>query len=226
LIIDGLQPEIRTFHARRGRVSVVAETEVARLWPRFGIDEQRDPLDFGILFPGKAATVLEIGFGMGSATVQLAQEEPNVGVLAVDVHVPGIASLIRACEQLDLGNVRIFAGDAVELLRGMIAVDSLAGIRAFFPDPWPKTRHNKRRLVRPDLVSLMADRLLIGGFFHAATDWADYADQMLVVLGAEPQLVNEFAGFAPRPQGRPITGYEAAGIGKGHEIFDVIFRKH
>lgn len=169
--------------------------------------------------------MLELGFGMGEATTAMASANCGVAILAVEVHSPGIISLLRLCEKQEITNIRVAHGDGIVLLADMLAPQSLQGIRAYFPDPWTKARHQKRRLVRPDLVRLAANRLRIGGFFHSATDSQNYAEQMLEVLTAEPMLRNEFKSFAPRPPERPITGYERRGLAQGHEIFDVVFRR-
>lgn len=212
---------IRTFHPRRGRMSPTAKEALLRVWPAIGIEVAGPPLDFGNVFGPDTPVVLELGSGMGEATVEHAQAQPDVGIIAIDVHTPGIASLARECESRSITNVRVAIGDGIELLRDRIAPGSVAGVRAYFPDPWPKARHQKRRLIRPNLVALIASRLSHGGFLHVATDAADYAEQMLDVLDAEPSLRNEFDTFAPRPTDRPITRYEQLGIAKGHEIYDL-----
>ncbi len=173
------------------------------------------------LFAGRPV-VLEIGFGLGHATVEMARAEPGTGIVAVDVHTPGVARLLLEVEQHGLDNVRVVHDDAVELLRERVAESSLAAIRIFFPDPWPKARHHKRRIVRPDLVRLMASRLRPGGVMHCATDWAPYAEVMLEVLTAEPLLRNAYDGPAPRLE-RPLTKFERAGIERGHEVTDLVF---
>jgi tRNA (guanine-N7-)-methyltransferase len=166
--------------------------------------------------------VLEIGFGMGEATLALAVAEPWNGVLAVDVHTPGVGQLLDGIERSGVTNVRVMHGDALEVADQMLQPESLAGIRAFFPDPWPKQRHHKRRLVRPDLVDLLVSRLRPGGFLHCATDWPDYADQMLSVLSEHPLLHNAAGGFADRPPWRPKTRFEQRGERLGHRVFDVV----
>ena len=162
---------------------------------------------------------------MGDATIEMALADPGTGILAAEVHTPGVVALLRDCQSHGVENVRVAHGDGVRLLTEMVSPNSLHGIRAFFPDPWPKARHHKRRLIRPDIVAIAAARLVPGGSFHAATDWADYADQMLAVLEAEPLLRNAYQGFAPRPPARPMTRYERIGRGKGHAIADVVFRR-
>nr|WP_269204736.1 tRNA (guanosine(46)-N7)-methyltransferase TrmB [Motilibacter deserti] len=172
---------------------------------------------------GRAAPlVLEIGFGMGETTAAMADADRDRDVLAVDVHTPGVGALLAEVSARGLSNVRIVSGDAVEVLRHMVAPGALDEVRVFFPDPWPKSRHHKRRLVGPAFAALVAARLRPGGRVHCATDWAPYARQMLAVLSAEPALEVVGGGFAPRPEWRPVTRFEQQGIAKGHEVFDVI----
>lgn len=212
-------PEIRTFHPRRGRMSAAKVDAVARLLPRYGLPD--GPLDPMTLFGGRPVA-LEIGFGLGHATVEMAQADPGTGIVAVDVHTPGVSRLLSAVDELGLDNVRVVHGDAVELMRERVPEGSLDAIRIFFPDPWPKARHHKRRIVRPDLVSLMASRLRVGGVLHTATDWAEYAESMLEVLDAEPLLRNLYDdGPAPRLE-RPLTKFERQGLEKGHEVTDLV----
>ena len=183
--------DIRTFHPRRGRMSAAQLDALDRLLPLHGLPD--GPLEVSALFGGRPV-VLEIGFGLGHATEEMAAADPGTGILAVDVHTPGVARLLLSVERRGLDNVRVVNDDAVDLLRTRVASASLAAIRIFFPDPWPKARHHKRRIVRPDLVALMADRLHPGGVLHCATDWAEYAASMLEVLTAEPLLRNEYDG--------------------------------
>ncbi len=220
--VDTFGP-IRTFHPRRRRMGMTAADAMSRHWPRWGVDITEQPLDLAAAFGANLPVVLELGSGMGEATADLAAAFPNVGILAVDVHTPGIASLMRSCETRNLDNVRVAIGDGTIVLRTMIESESLLGIRAFFPDPWPKARHHKRRLIQPSLVALAASRLQHGGWFHTVTDWANYADQMLTVLSAEPLLQNQYCGFAPRPSWRPESRYERIGLAKGHDVRDLMF---
>jgi tRNA (guanine-N7-)-methyltransferase len=211
--------DIRTFHPRRGRMSDARIEAVATLLPRYGIPD--GPLDLDALFPGRPVA-LEIGFGLGHATLEMALDDDTTGILAVDVHTPGVARLLQEVDDHAVEHVRVVHDDAVDLLRQRIPEASLAAIRIFFPDPWPKARHHKRRIVRPDLVSLMASRLVAGGVLHCATDWAPYAEAMLEVLTAEPLLVNAYDDYAPRLE-RPMTKFERTGIEKGHEVADLVF---
>jgi len=196
---------------------------VARLLPRYGVPE--GTLDLAALFGGRPVA-LEIGFGLGHATLEMAQDDPGTGILAVDVHTPGVSRLLSAVDELGLDNVRVVHGDAVELLRTRVEDATLDAIRIFFPDPWPKARHHKRRIVRPDLVALMASRLKPGGVLHCATDWEPYAEAMREVLDAEPALHDPYAGapydgWAPRLE-RPLTKFERQGVEKGHVVRDLV----
>lgn len=211
--------DIRTFHPRRGRMTDAQRATVDRLLPRYGVPD--GPLDLVTLGAGRPV-VLEIGFGLGHATVEMAQADPGTCIVAVDVHTPGVHRLLVAVESLGLDNVRVVHDDAVALMRDRIPAGSLAGIRAFFPDPWPKARHHKRRLVRPDLVALMASRLRPGSPLHLATDWEPYAEAMIEVLDVEPLLRNAYDGWAPRLE-RPLTKFERQGVDKGHVVRDVVY---
>ncbi|NGO71729.1 tRNA (guanosine(46)-N7)-methyltransferase TrmB [Streptomyces boncukensis] len=220
---------IRSFQPRRSRVTAAQRAALHRLWPRWGFDiDGLHRLDLGELFGDpQLPVVLEIGFGMGEATAQMAADDPETGLLAVDVHTPGQGNLLRLAEEQGLTNVRVGNGDAVILLREMIAPASLAGLRVFFPDPWPKTRHHKRRLIQPAFLDLAAPALRPGALLHCATDWEDYAEQMLDVLTGHPRFENVQAdgGFAPRPAHRPLTRFEGQGLDKGHPVYDLLFRR-
>lgn len=225
---------VRTYHPRNGRVSQRHRAALVRLWPRFGVDVARTPepggaagplLDPAAVFGRRAELVLEIGPGMGDATVAGAAVDPDRDYLAVEVHTPGIANLLALVEEHGLTNVRVARGDALELLRFQIAPDSLAAVHIFFPDPWPKTRHHKRRLIRPDRVALLRSRIRPGGVLHCATDWAGYATAMLETLQADPGLVNTGRPYVTRPAWRPLTKFERLGIEAGRTIFDLVFTR-
>nr|WP_206323849.1 tRNA (guanosine(46)-N7)-methyltransferase TrmB [Streptomyces sp. HNM0574] len=220
---------IRSFQPRRSRVTTGQRAALLRHWPHWGFDiDGLRPLDLGELFGDpELPVVLEIGFGMGEATAQMAADDPGTGILAVDVHTPGMGNLFRLAEEAGVENVRVGNGDAIILLRSMLAPASLSGLRVYFPDPWPKARHNKRRLIQPEFLDLVADRLRPGALVHCATDWEDYADQMLDVLTTHPSYENTQpdGGFAPRPPHRPITRFEGQGLDKGHVVRDVVFRR-
>ena len=192
---------------------------------QWGIAYAPQPLDFAASFLRSAPTILEIGFGMGRTTADIAEAHPQNNYLGVEVHTPGVGSLLKEIQVRNLSNVRIIQHDAVEVLNHMIADSTLAGIHIYFPDPWPKKRHHKRRLIQPALVVLLAQKLAPGGYLHCATDWEEYAQQMLEVLSGETTLRNTAPGFAPRPAWRPTTKFEQRGINLGHGVWDVLFKK-
>jgi len=199
-----------------------ALTELA---PRFVLPYREQAVQWAAAFGRDAPLVLEIGFGMGDATAAIAQASPGIDFIGVEVHPPGVGALLQRIEAHGLRNLRIVPHDAVAVLTHMLAPLSLAGAMVFFPDPWPKKRHHKRRLIQPPLVSLLASRLAGGATLHLATDWEPYAEQMLAVLSAEPTLVNTTDGFAPRPAYRPQTKFERRGERLGHASRDLVFRK-
>jgi tRNA (guanine-N7-)-methyltransferase len=192
------------------------------LLPRYGV-APLEALDFPALFGNAAPVVLEIGFGMGETTAAIAAAHPAINFVGVEMHWPGIGALLRRIEALRLTNVRVIRHDAVEVVERMIGRASLSGIHVFFPDPWPKKRHHKRRLLKPAFVHALAQRLAPGGYLHVATDWRPYAEEILATLGAEPLLVNTADGFAPRPAWRPLTKFERRGLERGHAVFDLLF---
>jgi tRNA (guanine-N7-)-methyltransferase len=203
---------IRTFHPRRGRLSARHRDSLARLLPKYGFAGSARPL------------VLEIGSGMGEAAVAMAAADPGRDYLAVEIHTPGIANLLAMVDELGLPNVRVVEGDALEVLRQRIAPDRLDAIHVFFPDPWPKARHHKRRLVQRAHVALLASRLRLGGRLHCATDDAGYAAAMLAALSAST-LVNCFESYAPRDIRRPLTKFEQRARDAGRDVFDLVFRR-
>lgn len=221
---EALRP-IRSYVLRQGRVSRAQAQAHAALLPSYGIEYKKETIDFAALFGRPAETILEIGFGMGETTATIAAAQPEKNFLGVEVHTPGVGSLLKRIGEHGLANLRLIQHDAVETLRDMIAPASLAGVHIFFPDPWPKKRHHKRRLVQADFVALLASRLKPGGYVHLATDWQEYAEQMLAVLSAEPLLENTAEGFAARPAYRPQTKFETRGLKLGHGVWDVVFRK-
>jgi len=198
---------------------------LADLGPRFVLPYRPAPADFGLAFGRKAPLVLEIGFGMGDATATIAAARPEVDFLGIEVHPPGVGALLKRIGELGLANLRIVQHDAVEVLEQMVPPASLAGVHVFFPDPWHKLRHHKRRLVQPGFVRLLASRLTPGATLHCATDWENYAAQMLEVLSGEPSLRNTAAGYAERPALRPLTKFENRGLGLGHGVWDLVFEK-
>jgi tRNA (guanine-N7-)-methyltransferase len=215
-------PHIRSFLPRRGRVTPRQQRALDAHLAAYAVPIGPGRLDPAAVFGRTAPLVLEVGFGMGEATVEMAAADPSRDLLAVDVHTPGVGSVLHEIAERGLTNLRVVLGDAVELLRDMVAPGSLDEIRVFFPDPWPKARHHKRRLVDADFARLAASRLRPGGRLHVATDWAPYAEQVLAVTDAEPALANPHGGFAPRPAHRPVTRFERQGLAKGHQVFDVV----
>jgi tRNA (guanine-N7-)-methyltransferase len=229
------QPELPDVvsHIRRSRRMTAGQRRAwAQLWPRLGRsieDLPAGPLDLDLWFGRTAPVVLEIGSGTGESTAELARRAPEVNQLVAEVYPAGLGQLMLAAERLQLANLRLVDGDAVDLLRDHLAPGSLAGVRIFFPDPWPKKRHHKRRLVKPDFVALVASRLAAGGTLHLATDWPHYADQMLEVCSAEPRLRNSAPdasdGWTPRPAWRPTTKFEARALRAGRPVHDLIFHR-
>ena len=218
-------PPIRSYVLRQGRFSRGQQRAYEELLPRFGVPFSEGGLDFAQLFGRRASVVAEIGSGMGETTARIAAENPAVDYLAMEVHSPGVGSLLKHLEERGLTNVRIVAHDAVEVLREMVPPASLAGIHVFFPDPWPKKRHHKRRLIQPGFAQLAASRLELGGYIHVATDWQEYAEHVLQVLSATPGLRNTADDFAPRPPTRPETKFERRGLQLGHGVWDIVFTR-
>ncbi|WP_326554217.1 tRNA (guanosine(46)-N7)-methyltransferase TrmB [Micromonospora sp. NBC_01813] len=218
---------IRTYHPRGGRLSGRHHDALDRLHDVYGlaVAELPTPLDLAALFGRTAPVVLEIGFGMGDATAAMAAADPGRDYLVVEVHTPGIANLLSLLERDGLTNVRVAVGDALDLARRCLPEESLDAVHAFFPDPWPKSRHHKRRLIQPTHVALLRSRLRRGGRLHCATDWAPYAKVMLEVLTADPELVNTHDGYAPRPAYRPETKFERRGVRAGRPAIDLIFER-
>jgi len=197
----------------------------AQLLGRYALAYSPHALDLAAVFGNTAPTVLEIGCGMGETTAAIAHANPRNNYLGIEVHSPGVGSLLKLIEEKQLANLRIIQHDAVDVVEHMLAPACLAGIHIFFPDPWPKKRHHKRRLIQPPFVQLAASRLIPGGYIHLATDWQDYAEQMLEVLSNEPLLENTAAAFSARPDYRPLTKFEQRGVKLGHEVRDLLFRR-
>ncbi len=220
---------IRSFVRRAGRTTTGQARALADLGPAFVLPYSGQTIDLAAAFGRSAPTVLEIGFGMGEATAHIAALRPQHNFLCCEVHPPGVVSLLKRIDEQHLTNIRILAHDAVEVIDHMLAPQSLAGIHIFFPDPWHKKKHNKRRLIQAPLVARLAARLARGGYLHCATDWQPYAEQMLEVLRAEPLLKNTAndsrTGFAPKPDYRPLTKFESRGRRLGHGVWDVVFER-
>lgn len=216
---------IRSFVRREGRLTDAQSSAIENGWSRWGVDYAPGLADWDAVFGRKAPRFLEIGFGMGGATAEIARNHPGNDYLGIEVHRPGVGNLLKLIEQDALTNLRIMSHDAVDVVNEMIAADSLDGILIFFPDPWHKKRHHKRRLIQPQFVRMLASRLKPGGTLHCATDWENYAEQMLEVLSAEPILENTATDYAERPVYRPLTKFENRGLKLGHGVWDLVFRK-
>ena len=225
---DSPQPPhrpIRSYVLRAGRMGTGQQRALEELGPKFVLPYQEQALDYTAVFGRRAPVVFEIGFGMGGATAEIAKTLPGTDFIGCEVHEPGVGALLRRIGDEQLTNLRIVQHDAVEVLRHMIAPGSLAGVHIFFPDPWHKKRHNKRRLVQPPFVAELVTCLAPGGYLHCATDWEPYAQQMLEVLGAEPALRNTAEGYAPKPAYRPLTKFEQRGLKLGHGVWDLVFER-
>ena len=218
---------IRSFVRREGRITASQERALQELWPHYGVEAGDAPLDFDALFGRRAPTLLEIGFGNGSALLSMAAAESQNNYLGIEVHRPGVGQLLQRLDAAQLTNVRTMLVDAQEALAARIPDDSLAAVHLFFPDPWPKQRHRKRRLVQSDFVALVRRKLMPRGYFYLATDWENYAEHMLTVLSTAPGLINT-AGvgcFALRPDFRPLTKFEQRGHRLGHAVWDLSFQR-
>jgi tRNA (guanine-N7-)-methyltransferase len=225
LFYDPTEHRIRSFVTRAGRLSTAQARAIGELGPQFMIPYGKQPLDIEQHFSRQAPTIFEIGFGMGETSASIAARMPEKNFIGVEVHTPGVGSLLKQIGEQQLTNLRIIQHDAFEVLTNMIAPASLAGVHVFFPDPWHKARHNKRRLIQAAMVQLLSSRLKTGGYLHCATDWQEYAEQMLEVLSAEPTLKNSAEAYAPRPDYRPVTKFENRGLKLGHGVWDLVFEK-
>jgi tRNA (guanine-N7-)-methyltransferase len=217
---------IRSFILRQGRITLGQNTALEKLWPMFGLDSAQN-FNATETFGRDAPVILEIGFGNGESLAQMALQAPEKDFLGIEVHRPGVGHLLLKVQELGLRNIRVYSADAVEVLRDRIPPNSLDRVQVFFPDPWHKKRHHKRRLVNAEFVSVVADRLKPGGVLHCATDWEHYAEQMLEVLEASVILRNQ-AGkrcLGERPASRPLTKFEIRGQRLGHGVWDLLFEK-
>ncbi|MEQ1635688.1 MAG: tRNA (guanosine(46)-N7)-methyltransferase TrmB [Methylococcales bacterium] len=217
---------IRSFIRRQGRLTPGQQHALDHLWQAYGLDPTVN-YNFKEIFGRDADLILEIGFGNGESLLAMAIANPNLNYIGIEVHQPGIGHLMLKLHELNMTNIRIYNHDAVDILEQRITDNSLAGVQLFFPDPWHKTRHHKRRIVNPDFVKLLYRKLKAGGYFHAATDWQNYAEHMLAVLSAEPALTNTSltSDYCARPDYRPLTKFENRGLRLGHGVWDLIFRK-
>jgi tRNA (guanine-N7-)-methyltransferase len=216
---------IKSYVLRAGRMGPGQLRAFDLYGPRFLLPFERAPLDARAAFGKDAPLIFEIGFGMGDATAHIARHRPDDNFLCCEVHAPGVGALLKRCGQEEIVNIRIVQHDAVEVLDHMIAPGSLDGAHLFFPDPWHKARHHKRRLVQPPFIAKLVTRLKPGGYLHCATDWQPYAEQMLQVLSGELQLVNTAADYAPKPDYRPLTKFEHRGLKLGHGVWDLVFQR-
>jgi len=218
---------VRSFVLRAGRLTEGQKRALEELWPEFGVEEGEGELDLALLFGNRNPVILEIGFGNGDATWQMARDQPDENFLGAEVHKPGVGHLLLKIEEHEIGNLRIACADAVELLQQRIADHSLAGVRIYFPDPWPKKRHHKRRIVQPRFISLLAAKMRESGILHLATDWEPYAEYMLEVMGSceEFESLSPAGDTCPRPEWRPETKYERRGERLGHSVFDLVYRR-
>lgn len=221
--MNTLQRPVRSYVLRQGRISSAQQRALEELLPRYGIAFAGRPIDPERIFGRSAPLVLEIGSGMGETTAAIAQARPETDFIAVEVHGPGVGSLLRKISELGLANLRVVRHDANEVLEHMIGDATLDGMHIFFPDPWPKKRHHKRRLIQAPFVALVSRKLKPGGYLHLATDWEEYAGPMLAVLSEEPLLRNTAHGYSERPAYRPLTKFEARGLKLGHPVRDLIF---
>ncbi len=222
---DKAPRHIRSYVLRQGRVSNAQHRYHKEMMARIGVPYAPVQVDLKALFGRTSPFIFEIGFGMGETSAAIAAANPQNDYLGIEVHTPGVGNLCKLVAEAGLSNQRIIQHDAVDVLRDMIRPGTLSGVHIFFPDPWPKARHHKRRLIQPPLVALIASRLAPGAYIHCATDWEDYAHQMLEVLSAEPVLENTAKDFAPRPDHRPLTKFEQRGLRLGHDVWDIVFRR-
>jgi tRNA (guanine-N7-)-methyltransferase len=218
---------IRSFVRREGRMTRGQKIALQRLWPRYGIDVHEDYLDLDMVFGRHAPCMLEIGLGMGDSLIEMACNHPENDYLGVEVYRPGVGSLLSRLDECGIGNVRVINNDAKMVLQQMIPEDSISAVYIFFPDPWPKKRHHKRRLIQPSFIELLSGKLKPGGMLHMATDWEDYAHHMIAVMNHASMFANTAGGnhFSPRLADRPLTKFEQRGMKLGHEVWDLVFRK-
>ena len=215
---------IRSFVLRQGRLTAAQERALETEMPRFGIPFKQEILNLENAFGrSDSPKILEIGFGMGETTAHIAEQHPEWDILGVEVHTPGVGSLLKQVSERRLTNVRVIQHDAVEVLKHMIADESLDGVHIFFPDPWHKKRHHKRRLIQQASTELLSQKLKRGGYLHVATDWQDYAEWILEILRAEALLQNAAADFSAKPEYRPLTKFEQRGLRLGHGVWDLLF---
>lgn len=221
-----MQPRtIKSFVLRTGRVSNRQQQALDNWLPDYAMSDENTPWCLATEFGREADTIVEIGFGMGASLATMAKQQPDVNFLGIEVHLAGIGSLVASLHDEGINNVRVAPTDAVEIFKTRLEDNSLAGVQIFFPDPWPKLRHHKRRLVQTDFISLLIQKIKVGGFIHCATDWQEYAEHMHSVLSSQSRLKNVQidGGYSPRPETRPLTKFEQRGTRLGHGVWDLIF---
>ncbi|ERT12023.1 tRNA (guanosine(46)-N7)-methyltransferase TrmB [Photorhabdus temperata] len=218
---------VRSFVRRQGRLTNRQQQALDDLWPKIGVEYQVEKLDMEALFGREAPIVLEIGFGMGASLVTMASQNPEKNFLGIEVHVPGVGACLASAEGENISNLRVMCHDAIEVLEKMIPENSLEMVQLFFPDPWHKARHNKRRIVQPPFAELIKSKLKVGGVFHMATDWQPYAEHMLEVMNGVDNYLNlsENGDYVPRPSSRPVTKFELRGQRLGHGVWDIMFKR-
>ncbi|QYJ85232.1 tRNA (guanosine(46)-N7)-methyltransferase TrmB [Shewanella mesophila] len=219
--------KVRSFVLREGRLTKGQAVAMEQQWPLMGLDYSPEPLDLAQVFGREADTVLEIGFGMGASLVEMAKAAPELNFIGIEVHKPGVGACLADAAEAGVTNLRVFHHDAIEVLENSIAPGSLARVQLFFPDPWHKKRHHKRRIVQPEFAQMIRNSLKVGGVFHLATDWENYSEHMLEVMSAAPGYKNQSANgdFVPRPDHRPLTKFEARGHRLGHGVWDLMFER-
>lgn len=224
---DAEKRRIKSFVLRQGRLSQAQQNAIDAMWPKYGLELKEELLDFQQEFGREAPTIVEIGFGMGASLAAMAEANPQNNYIGIEVHRPGVGALLKLVQEKGLTNIRVFNDDAVEVLRQRVPLNSLAGVFLFFPDPWHKTKHKKRRIVQPDFVATLAKHLTDDGHFHMATDWEDYAKHMMQVMSHAPDYQNTSGEgeYTPRPDYRPLTKFEQRGHRLGHGVWDLIFAK-
>ncbi|MCX4188948.1 tRNA (guanosine(46)-N7)-methyltransferase TrmB [Methylophaga sp. OBS3] len=220
--------EIKSFVRREGRLTPGQQKALDNLWPLWGIDDAETPIDLNALFGRDNPKVLEIGFGNGASLAEMAANQPDMDFIGVEVHRPGVGQLLKSIDDRKLTNVRVACTDAVAMLKNRIADSALHRVQLYFPDPWHKKRHHKRRIIQPAFVDVLAAKIAVGGNLHMATDWQDYAEQMLQDLSASEDFTNlgTFDGYIERPDYRPLTKFEQRGHRLGHGVWDLLFERH
>ncbi|MFK5950876.1 MAG: tRNA (guanosine(46)-N7)-methyltransferase TrmB [Methylococcales bacterium] len=219
-------PRIRSFALRQGRATVGQQKAIDNIWDKYCLDPSQD-YDFLQVFEKQSPLIVEIGFGNGSSLAAMAEANPDLNYLGIEVHRPGVAHLMLLLEEKNISNVKIYHHDAIEILEQKIPDHFIQGVHLFFPDPWHKRRHHKRRIVRPSFIDLLNKKLVVNGYFHTATDWEHYAKSMLKILTVSTKLYNtsKSTEYCERPDYRPLTKFEGRGLRLGHGVWDLIFRK-